>query len=931
MQRIEYMAKTEYDIFISYRRKGGKNYARTLKPELEKRGYRVFLDFDELKDGVFDKRIMDAISDAPIFMVILSEGALDRCSNDGDWVREEILYADKMGRHIVPVEVDKTFREFPENLPKEVKIVLGPHQFSQIDTETLLQESIDKMVRERVKPYVQHSHDILIPKEIESKEGAEIHIEVDADSRLFRFKKLLKELHSNDDNIVYLMPGKHKLEFVSSEYPEIKEIRVIEIPYKDYSDLIEISLMPRIEVKRKEEIKRKEEEEAKRRAAEKKLKEEEEAKLKAEKEAELIAEALDYYNKGKELYDKELYDEALEWLEVSAEQGNADAQGKLGDMFYCGLGVAENKEEAAKWYYKAAEQGDPDAQCSLGIMYRNGECFAQSDEEALKWFSKAAEKGNANAQFFLGNMYREGQGIDQNLEEAIKWYHKAAEQGDSDSQYNLGYIFENGEGVEQNYEKAAKWYHKAAEQGDANAQYSLGLLYKNGQGVTKNYEEAIKWFLKSVDNYEDSCDACQAQREIGFMYENGLGVTQNYEEAIRWYCEALWYDEDAGKALDGLEEKMEKEKRQKKEAEASSYLSIGFDCLKKESYDEALKWFLKAANLGNSDAQTNLGVMHAVGQGVNQNSAEAVKWYCKAAEQGNDKAQFHLGNLYRKGQGVKLNYSEAKKWYKKAAEQDNVDAQNGLGELFVMDSNYSEALEWFRKAAEQGNAYGQTNLGWMYEYGKGVNEDYAEAIKWYRMAAEQGNAHGQIYLGKMYDKGKGVQQDSSEAVKLFRKAAEQNDPWAQRLLGYCFKNGKGIKQDNEQAKSWFEKAAAQGDETAKQALDGIYEEGRVACYVIKDGDKYGYADQYKKSFIPCIWTKAEEFIEGVGLVWDGKNMGAINKKGDYYFPCKVKCKEAKYLGNNLIKVTLDSNSGYEIYNLKGEQPEYQFYTGFYRI
>jgi hypothetical protein len=40
---------SRYDIFISYRRESGKNYARILKPELEKRGFqdRIFLDFDE--------------------------------------------------------------------------------------------------------------------------------------------------------------------------------------------------------------------------------------------------------------------------------------------------------------------------------------------------------------------------------------------------------------------------------------------------------------------------------------------------------------------------------------------------------------------------------------------------------------------------------------------------------------------------------------------------------------------------------------------------------------------------------------------------------------------------------------------------------------------------------------------------------------------
>jgi hypothetical protein len=248
------MDKGKYDIFISYRRVGGKNYARTLKPELEKRGFRVFLDFDELKDGVFDKRIMDAISEAPIFLVILSKGALDRCANDGDWVREEILYADKTNRHIVPVEVDKTFREFPENLPNEVKSVLGPHQFSQIDTETLLQESIDKMVRERIKPYVTNVSGDPSPLEEESTEGAEIHIEVDADCDLYRFKKLLKTLYAGKDNIVHLMPGKHKIEVVSKEYADIKDSQVISIPSIQYCDFIEISLSERIESKKQEEI-----------------------------------------------------------------------------------------------------------------------------------------------------------------------------------------------------------------------------------------------------------------------------------------------------------------------------------------------------------------------------------------------------------------------------------------------------------------------------------------------------------------------------------------------------------------------------------------------------------------------------------------------------------------------------------------------------
>ena len=51
----------KYDIFISYRRGGGKDIARMLKESLTSKGYNVFLDFDELKDGYFDEKIIHAI------------------------------------------------------------------------------------------------------------------------------------------------------------------------------------------------------------------------------------------------------------------------------------------------------------------------------------------------------------------------------------------------------------------------------------------------------------------------------------------------------------------------------------------------------------------------------------------------------------------------------------------------------------------------------------------------------------------------------------------------------------------------------------------------------------------------------------------------------------------------------------------------------
>ena len=52
-----------------------------------------------------------------------------------------------------------------------------------------------------------------------------------------------------------------------------------------------------------------------------------------------------------------------------------------------------------------------------------------------------------------------------------------------------------------------------------------------------------------------------------------------------------------------------------------------------------------------------------------RNYAEAVKWYRKAAEQGNANAQKNLGVCYEKGLGVSKDQAEADKWFHKAAEQ----------------------------------------------------------------------------------------------------------------------------------------------------------------------------------------------------------------------------------------------------------------------
>ncbi|MDR0823371.1 MAG: sel1 repeat family protein [Endomicrobium sp.] len=145
-----------------------------------------------------------------------------------------------------------------------------------------------------------------------------------------------------------------------------------------------------------------------------------------------------------------------------------------------------------------AEQGDAEAQCKLGAMYHNGnDEVEQNDEEAFKWLKKSAEQGNALAQAHLARTYLYGYGTKQNFQEALKWSKKSAEQDNCEGQCVLGLIYCCDSGVKQDFIEAIKWFKEAAEQGNIVGQCNLGKMYYEGHGVEQDYKEAFKWFKRA--------------------------------------------------------------------------------------------------------------------------------------------------------------------------------------------------------------------------------------------------------------------------------------------------------------------------------------------------------------------------------------------------------------------------------------------------
>ena len=190
-------------------------------------------------------------------------------------------------------------------------------------------------------------------------------------------------------------------------------------------------------------------------------------------------------------------------LRVRAEQGDAEAEAKLGTAYVRGRGVPQDYDAALRWYRKSAAHGSADGDVGIGAAYYYGYGVTPDYTESLSWYRKAADQGNAAGEAGVGYLYEHGEGVARDYSEALRWSRKAADQGNGRAETDLGNMYYHGKGVSQNYSEAVRWYRKAAYQGDPRAEYDLGLVYFYGRGVPRSRAEANRWFAKAADDGDE--------------------------------------------------------------------------------------------------------------------------------------------------------------------------------------------------------------------------------------------------------------------------------------------------------------------------------------------------------------------------------------------------------------------------------------------
>ncbi|MCM1129957.1 MAG: sel1 repeat family protein [Alistipes senegalensis] len=180
--------------------------------------------------------------------------------------------------------------------------------------------------------------------------------------------------------------------------------------------------------------------------------------------------------------------------------------------------------------------------CSVAFAQAEGDAAAGRRlyeegryEQALPLMSKAAEAGDREVQYRLCLMFKRGQGMKKpDAQKAYAWCRKSAEQGYGPAEYETAASLYAGLGTEKDTAAALDYYMRASRQGVPEAQYALGMLYESGDGgVTQSYYQARTLYM-----WASGKGYAPATYRVGTMYEEGKGVRPSMAAALRWYRKA---------------------------------------------------------------------------------------------------------------------------------------------------------------------------------------------------------------------------------------------------------------------------------------------------------------------------------------------------------------------------------------------------------
>ncbi len=603
-------------------------------------------------------------------------------------------------------------------------------------------------------------------------------------------------------------------------------------------------------------------------------------------------------------------EKAVHWFRKAAEQGVAEAMNDLA----CYYERVFQYPEMHVWYRKAAESGLSVGQSNYGRCHYYGIGTPVNYPEALTWLSSALVNDPENnvAHYLFGLSYVEGNGVPLDYEKAAQHFRNAAELEHPQACMELGCLYSSGDGVERNIDEAMRWLEAARELGDEFAEAKILELSRNSADITISTELVEQWMqqpnnqankqlerdlislvreplffvpddLPTVEPLDGSVRdvvselkvLSQSGHDVATMllarcYERGIGVPRDPDRAQKLYrtvydagnetvephlvnCYRTCFEENIfpdDAVVPFLKKVANRRSTEAMIALASYYRALNPDG---RQLQESVLWYRKAAELGDRDAQYQLGRflvmknrLRRERQGIvirwwndiadsnldpavvenfdeevfNTESAEALRWLGKAADEGSCEALILLSALSNAGFLVEANKEEAQRLLVRASDLEDPRAQALLGTAILAgvlpgsethtNSKAVELLDW---AATAGDRFAQWNLAIELIQGKNVKAGRPRARLLLEESAQENFPQDKVWSEDSFAERFNI------LVSLFSELSEKGQREARYWLGLCLEHGIGATKDRDRSMLLYLKAAEQQYEPARQRFD----------------------------------------------------------------------------------------------------------------
>ena len=166
---------------------------------------------------------------------------------------------------------------------------------------------------------------------------------------------------------------------------------------------------------------------------------------------------------------------------------------------------------------------------------------------AFKMMSFLASTGDTDAIFGLGCYFEEGYGVRKDKRHAFLLYQSAASYGNVEGLFSVGRCLCLGKGVRKNIKLGVEFLKLSSRRGDIDSKYQIGLVYSRSSDP-RMIKDSVRWFRSAARlGHVDSAFS------LGFAYSSGRGTPIRKRLAKKWYKKAAeGGDADAQHNLDLL-------------------------------------------------------------------------------------------------------------------------------------------------------------------------------------------------------------------------------------------------------------------------------------------------------------------------------------------------------------------------------------------